>query len=98
MKQPWWQRLTNAKPQTPKPKSHPRGRAWDLGFEVCDYASGGWWLQAESKPVKVGLIAAARPVPALLTAWTFNSPMPLERPLPRGADRLALLHKWGLTV
>ena len=67
---------------------------WDLGFEIWDFAPGGWWLRAESRPVRAGLVAAARAVPTLLSAWTFHMPPPAEEPLARGDERIALL--WDL--
>jgi hypothetical protein len=96
MARPWWQRLLKPKRQNPDPTSHPNGRVWDRGFEVSDFVAGGWWLRAESKPVRVGLVAAAKAVPALLTAWTFHTPPLPEPPMPRGAERLALLCEWGV--
>ena len=98
MARPWWQRLLRPKLQIPIPKSQIPHRIWDLGFEIWDFASSGWWVRAESKPVRAGIAAAAKPVPALLTAWTFHAtpPDPAEVPLVRGDERLAALCEWGL--
>jgi len=82
----WWQRLK---------RSLEKPAAAEFRFRIADAVAGGWWLRAESKPVRVGLKAAATPVPALMTAWTFHTPPPPEPPLPRGAERLALLQEWG---
>lgn len=96
MARPWWQRLKRTNSQNPIPESQFPGRIWDLGFEISDSAKAGWWLRAESKPVRVGLVAAATALPALLRAWTFNTPEAIEAPVPRGDDRLALLCEWGM--
>ena len=45
--------------------------------------------------MRVGIVAAAKAVPRMLTAWTFNTPAAEEPPLPRGDERLALLCEWG---
>jgi hypothetical protein len=100
MARPWWQRLSRKTTPVPSPPADrplfefddrgvPGGRPW---------RSGGWWLRAESKPVKVGLFAAAKATPTLLRAWTFNTPeqKSIEKPLIRGHDRLAELYGWGL--
>jgi hypothetical protein len=62
----------------------PGGDAW---------RSRGWWLRAEPQPQRHFIAAAAKPVPALLRAWTFTDPAapPLTDAPPRGADRIALL-------
>jgi hypothetical protein len=50
--------------------------------------SAGWWLSAAPQPQRPFLAAAAKAVPALLTAWTYTAEEPPE---PRGGDRIALL-------
>ena len=83
--------------QRANPKSETRNpNSRVFGFRISGFEFSGWWLRAESKPVRVGLIAAAKPVPALLIAWTFHTPVPYEPPLPRGETRLALLCRWGI--
>jgi hypothetical protein len=98
MARPWWQRLARKTDPPPIPATdRPLFEFDDRGVPGGEpWRSGGWWLRAESKPVRVGLIAAAKAVPALLTAWTFNTPPPVEIPVPRGNERLAMLCEWGL--
>jgi hypothetical protein len=85
----WWQKL--------------RGRVAPPNFVFDDRGPGvkawrsiGWWVRAESKPVRAGIAAAAKPVPTLLTAWTFNTPPPVEEPCVRGDERIALLWEMGV--
>jgi hypothetical protein len=100
MERPWWQRLVRKTtpeqiPAADRPlfefddRGAPGGRPW---------RSAGWWLRAESKPVRVGLVAATKAVPVFLTAWTFNTAevKSVKKSLPRGDERLALLCEWGL--
>ena len=97
MIRPWWQRLLrNANPIQPPAADRPLFEFDDRGAPGGrSWRSTGWWLRAESKPVRVGIFAAAKAVPTLLTAWTFNTPEPKEKPLPRGEERLARLCAWG---
>ncbi len=100
MARPWWQQLVR-KPASmlPPPSDRPLFEFDDRGTpDGPPWRATGWWLRAESKPVRAGIVAAAKAVPALLTAWTFHTPQlaPVDRPLPRGDDRLALLCEWGL--
>ena len=88
----WWQRLRRSKSPVPNPQS----TSPDFGFRISDRPPAGWWLRAESRPVRAGIMAAAKALPALLTAWTHSIPEPEEEPLPRGEERLALLCEWGL--
>jgi hypothetical protein len=98
MAQSWWQRLLKKpSPIQPPAADRPLFEFDDRGAPgEQSWRSAGWWLRAESKPVRVGIVAAAKAVPAMLTAWTFNTPEPVEEPLPRGEHRLALLCEWGL--
>jgi hypothetical protein len=100
MARPWWQRLLRKPaPLQPPAADRPLFEFDDRGAPgATSWRSAGWWLRAESKPVRAGIVAAAKAVPALLTAWTFNTPEmePVEVPLPRGDERLALLCEWGL--
>ena len=85
----WWQRLWR--------RTEPNFAFDDRGAPgVRAWRSGGWWLRAESKPVRAGIAAAAKPVPTLLTAWTFNTPAPPEEPLICGDERIALLWELGV--
>jgi hypothetical protein len=96
MTRPWWQRLIRkTAPIQPLAANRPLFEFDDRGPVGKSWRSAGWWLRAESKPVRAGIVAAAKAVPTLLMAWTFNTPEPVERPLPRGNERLALLCKWG---
>src|SRR5205085_5026586 len=96
MARPWWQRLwkTDPKPET----RNPNETGSIFGFRISDFGFSGWWVRAESKPVRAWIAAAAKPVPALLTAWTFHAtpPDPAGEPLVRGDERLAALCEWGL--
>jgi hypothetical protein len=97
MTRPWWQRLLRkTSPIQPPRTDRPLFEFDDRGPGGKSWRSAGWWLRAESKPVRAGIVAAAKAVPTLLTAWTFNTPEMAERPLPRGDERLALLCEWGL--
>ena len=87
----WWQRLRRAVRLT-----EPNFAFDDRGAPgVVAWRSAGWWLRAESKPVRAGIAAATKPVPTLLTAWTFNTPEPIEPALVRGDERIALLWEMG---
>jgi hypothetical protein len=90
----WWQRLRQAvRPTAPNFAFDDRGAPG-----VVAWRSSGWWVRAESRPVRAGIAAAAKPVPAMMTAWTFNTPPlpePAEPPLIRGDERLALLLEIG---
>jgi hypothetical protein len=87
----WWQRLR--RPETAQATS--RRFEPTFGFRLSDDTPSGWWLRAESRPVRAGIRAAAKAVPLILSAWTYNVPQPEEPPVPRGAERLALLCKLG---
>jgi hypothetical protein len=97
----WWQRLW----RRAIGRGEPNFVFDDRGAPACGSAPGltvwrrgGWWLRAESKPVRAGIAAAARPVPTLLTAWTFNTPPPAEPDVVRGDERIALLLEIGMDV
>jgi hypothetical protein len=91
----WWQRLWR-KAKRPTFAFDDRGAPG-----VAVWRRGGWWLRAESKPVRAGISAAAKPVPTLLSAWTFHTPSPpepAEEPMVRGDERIALLLELGMDV
>jgi hypothetical protein len=58
------------------------------GPDGDSWRAAGWWLQAEPKPQRHFLAAAAEPVPALLKAWTYTAEEPPEL---RGDARIAAL-------
>ncbi|HEY1380095.1 MAG TPA: hypothetical protein VGF55_25045 [Gemmataceae bacterium] len=94
----WWQKLRRRVTKVGEQLAGPLFAFDDRGPGVTAWRSAGWWLRAESRPVRAGIAAAAKPVPALLTAWTFPAPPvpePVEEPLPRGDERIALLREWA---
>ena len=59
--------------------------------------SSGWWLQAQPIAPSAAISAAAKSVPTILSAWTFNT-LPMHahnQDLPRGDERIRLLLEIG---
>jgi hypothetical protein len=90
----WWQRLKR-KPQPTDSQSLPIRPRLLPQFEYWDIPPNVWRVRTETTPVKIGLVATAKVLPALMTGYTYDFAEAETRRVPRGAERLALLKKWG---
>jgi hypothetical protein len=66
----------------------------DFHFRTSHSPVPGWCVQMETTPVKVGLVATARVLPALMTGYTYDF-AEADRRIARGVERLELLRQWA---
>jgi hypothetical protein len=85
----WWQKLR----QPQSRQNILRTAEATFGFRTSHSQPAGWCVQTETAPVRVGLVASAKVLPALMTGYTYD--FAEERRIPRGTERLALLQKWA---
>jgi hypothetical protein len=90
----WWQRLKR-KSQPTISDRRPAPPASTTQFEYWDLPPNEWRVRTETAPVKIGLVATAKVLPAIMTGYTYDF-ADSERPqILRGTGRLALLNKWA---